>query len=87
MVDEHTVAKSLSFHGLWQYITEETHDRLKKIFDTDKEMTTELLLEISAGAGAVLGDSFEELVVELWSDVVGLQHCLACRVRRLADLF
>ena len=38
---------------------------LKKIFDTDKEMTTELLLEISAGAGAVLGDSFEELAVLL----------------------
>ena len=34
---------------------------LKKIFDTKEEFTTQLLLEISAGAGAVLGDSFEEL--------------------------
>jgi len=34
---------------------------LKKIYETDKELTTQLLLEISAGAGAVLGDSFEEL--------------------------
>jgi deoxyribonuclease-4 len=34
---------------------------LKKIFDTDEQFTTQLLLEISAGAGAVLGDSFEEL--------------------------
>lgn len=34
---------------------------LKEIFETDKKFTTELLLEISAGAGAVLGDSFEEL--------------------------
>ncbi|HSX25193.1 MAG TPA: deoxyribonuclease IV [Candidatus Andersenbacteria bacterium] len=40
-------------------------DGLKKIFETDKEMTTKLLLEISAGAGAVLGDSFEELAVLL----------------------
>ena len=40
-------------------------DGLKQIFDTDKEMTTRLLLEISAGAGAVLGDSFEELAVLL----------------------
>lgn len=38
---------------------------LKKIFETDEEMTTKLLLEISAGAGAVLGDSFEELAVLL----------------------
>lgn len=44
---------------------------LKKVFDErphsaqasrgEKQLTTELLLEISAGAGAVLGDSFEEL--------------------------
>lgn len=34
---------------------------LKKIYETDEELTTQLLLEISAGAGAVLGDSFEEL--------------------------
>lgn len=38
---------------------------LKKIFATDEELTTKLLLEISAGAGAVLGDSFEELAVLL----------------------
>lgn len=36
-------------------------DGLKKIFETETQFTTELLLEISAGAGAVLGDSFEEL--------------------------
>ena len=40
-------------------------DGLKQIFDTDEEMTTKLLLEISAGAGAVLGDSFKELAVLL----------------------
>lgn len=40
---------------------------LKRIYDEpaksagQKQFTTELLLEISAGAGAVLGDSFEEL--------------------------
>ncbi len=34
---------------------------LKAIYETDEELTTTLLLEISAGAGAVLGDSFEEL--------------------------
>lgn len=34
---------------------------LKKIYDTDEALETQLLLEISAGAGAVLGDSFEEL--------------------------
>ena len=38
---------------------------LKKIFETDEKLTTRLLLEISAGAGAVLGDSFEELAVLL----------------------
>ena len=38
---------------------------LKKIFETDHELTTRLLLEISAGAGAVLGDSFEELAALL----------------------
>lgn len=38
---------------------------LKKIFETDEEFTTELLLEISAGAGAVLGDSFDELATLL----------------------
>jgi deoxyribonuclease IV len=38
---------------------------LKKIFETDEELTTELLLEISAGAGAVLGDSFDELATLL----------------------
>lgn len=40
-------------------------DGLKKIYETDEELTTTLLLEISAGAGAVLGDSFEELAVLL----------------------
>lgn len=34
---------------------------LKKIYDKDPDFSTQLLLEISAGAGAVLGDSFEEL--------------------------
>lgn len=35
---------------------------LKKIYETNNdELTTQLLLEISAGAGAVLGDSFDEL--------------------------
>lgn len=34
---------------------------LKKVFDGNPGFTTQLLLEISAGAGAVLGDSFEEL--------------------------
>ena len=34
---------------------------LKKIFEGSPKFTTQLLLEISAGAGAVLGDSFEEL--------------------------
>lgn len=38
---------------------------LKKIFETDEKLTTELLLEISAGAGAVLGDSFDELATLL----------------------
>ncbi len=38
---------------------------LKKIYETDEELTTKLLLEISAGAGAVLGDSFGELVTLL----------------------
>ena len=38
---------------------------LKKIYETDEELTTTLLLEISAGAGAVLGDSFEELATLL----------------------
>lgn len=38
---------------------------LKKIYETDEELTTQLLLEISAGAGAVLGDSFEELATLL----------------------
>lgn len=38
---------------------------LKKVFDNDPSLTTELLLEISAGAGAVLGDSFEELAALL----------------------
>ncbi len=38
---------------------------LKKIFETDENLTTELLLEISAGAGAVLGDSFDELATLL----------------------
>ncbi|HLC49261.1 MAG TPA: deoxyribonuclease IV [Candidatus Andersenbacteria bacterium] len=40
-------------------------DGLKKIFETEEELTTELLLEISAGAGAVLGDSFGELATLL----------------------
>lgn len=34
---------------------------LQKIYEGDPPFTTQLLLEISAGAGAVLGDSFEEL--------------------------
>jgi deoxyribonuclease-4 len=34
---------------------------LKKIYEDNPKLTTKLLLEISAGAGAVLGDSFEEL--------------------------
>lgn len=34
---------------------------LKKIYDGKATFATELLLEISAGAGAVLGDSFEQL--------------------------
>jgi deoxyribonuclease-4 len=34
---------------------------LKKVFEGSPKLTTQLLLEISAGAGAVLGDSFEEL--------------------------
>ncbi len=34
---------------------------LKDIFATKKKLSTQLLLEISAGAGAVIGDSFEEL--------------------------
>jgi deoxyribonuclease-4 len=38
---------------------------LKKIFETKEKLTTQLLLEISAGAGAVLGDSFEELATLL----------------------
>jgi len=38
---------------------------LKKIYETDEELTTQLLLEISAGAGAVLGDSFDELATLL----------------------
>src|SRR3989344_9550290 len=38
---------------------------LKKIYETDEELTTELLLEISAGTGAVLGDSFDELATLL----------------------
>ena len=38
---------------------------LKNIFETDENLTTELLLEISAGAGAVLGDSFDELATLL----------------------
>ncbi len=38
---------------------------LKKIYETEEELTTTLLLEISAGAGAVLGDSFGELAILL----------------------
>ncbi len=38
---------------------------LKQIYETDEELTTTLLLEISAGAGAVLGDSFGELATLL----------------------
>ena len=34
---------------------------LKKVFVNNPKFSTKLLLEISAGAGAVLGDSFEEL--------------------------
>lgn len=34
---------------------------LKKVFDGNPAFSTQLLLEISAGAGSVLGDSFEEL--------------------------
>jgi len=36
-------------------------DGLKKIYEEEPTFSTKLLLEISAGAGAVLGDSFEEL--------------------------
>jgi deoxyribonuclease IV len=38
---------------------------LRKIFEDNPKFTTRLLLEISAGAGAVLGDSFEELAALL----------------------
>lgn len=38
---------------------------LKKIYEGNPKFTTKLLLEISAGAGAVLGDSFEELALLL----------------------
>lgn len=38
---------------------------LKKIFAGNPRFTTRLLLEISAGAGTVLGDSFEELAALL----------------------
>lgn len=41
--------------------TTQAIEGLKKIYETDEEFTTQLLLEISAGAGAVLGDSFDEL--------------------------
>lgn len=34
---------------------------LKKVFTGQPKFTAQLLLEISAGAGAILGDSFEEL--------------------------
>jgi deoxyribonuclease-4 len=34
---------------------------LKEIFKGDPDFSTQLLLEISAGSGAVLGDTFEEL--------------------------
>ena len=40
-------------------------DGLKKIYDGNPKLTTRLLLEISAGAGAVLGDTFEELAALL----------------------
>jgi deoxyribonuclease IV len=38
---------------------------LRMIFEDEPKLTTRLLLEISAGAGAVLGDSFEELAALL----------------------
>lgn len=38
---------------------------LRKIFAGKPKFTTRLLLEVSAGAGAVLGDSFEELAALL----------------------
>lgn len=38
---------------------------LRMIFEDVPKLTTRLLLEISAGAGAVLGDSFEELAALL----------------------
>jgi len=38
---------------------------LREIFEGKPNFTTKLLLEISAGAGAVLGDSFEELAALL----------------------
>lgn len=38
---------------------------LKKIFESTPKFTSQLLLEISAGAGAVLGDQFEELAALL----------------------
>lgn len=36
-------------------------DGLKKVFEGNPKFSTKLLLEISAGAGAILGDTFEEL--------------------------
>lgn len=44
---------------------EKAIEGLKKVFEDDPSFTTQLLLEISAGAGAVLGDSFEELAALL----------------------
>lgn len=38
---------------------------LKKVFEGKPKFSTQLLLEISAGAGAVLGDNFEELAALL----------------------
>jgi len=38
---------------------------LKKVYAGNLSLTTKLLLEISAGAGAVLGDNFEELAALL----------------------
>jgi deoxyribonuclease-4 len=46
--------------------TTQAIEGLKKIYTDDTaDFTTQLLLEISAGAGAVLGDSFEELALLL----------------------
>ncbi len=34
---------------------------LKKVYETDTEFTSQLVLEIAAGSGSIVGDTFEEL--------------------------